>query len=146
MNAPSVAVRRPAVRRWGVTLTATAVSTYALDAVATAAGVALAASQLLNGLSHELVLAFLAATYVAWGAGLKVNLAANCAAARADRHQHERALEGAVRPRQAHRPAHAPDRGRDRLRGHRADQGGALLRGRVRRRARHATACTRTTR
>ncbi|HWM11008.1 MAG TPA: hypothetical protein VNO82_16755, partial [Solirubrobacteraceae bacterium] len=77
MNAPSVAVRRPALKRWGITLTATALSTYALDAFATAAGVALAASQLLDGLSHGLVLAVLAASYVVWGAGLRVNLAAN---------------------------------------------------------------------
>ena len=77
MNAPSVAVRRPALKRWGITLTATALSTYALDAFATAAGVAIAASQLLDGLSHGLVLAVLAASYVVWGAGLRVNLAAN---------------------------------------------------------------------
>jgi hypothetical protein len=62
---------------WAVTLAATAASTCALDAVATAAGVALAASQLLRGLGHGLVLAFLAVTYVAWGAGLRVNLRAN---------------------------------------------------------------------
>jgi hypothetical protein len=45
--------------------------------VATAAGLALAASQLLRGLDHALVLAFLALSYVAWGAGLRVNLRAN---------------------------------------------------------------------
>jgi hypothetical protein len=66
-------------RRWGVTLTATAASTYALDAVATAGGVALVASGALRGLDHGLVLVFLAASYVAWGAGLRVNLAANLA-------------------------------------------------------------------
>jgi hypothetical protein len=66
-------------RRWGVTLTATAASTYALDAVATAAGVALVASGALRGLGHVLVLVVLAASYVAWGAGLRVNLAANWA-------------------------------------------------------------------
>ena len=77
MNAPSVAVKRPVLSRWGVTLTATAVSTYALDAFATAAGVALAASQLLSGLSHGLLLAVLAASYAVWGAGLRVNLVAN---------------------------------------------------------------------
>jgi hypothetical protein len=77
VNPPSVAVPCPRLRRWGITLTATAVSTYALDAVATAAGVLLAASQLLGGLGHGLVLAFLAVTYIAWGAGLRVNLAAN---------------------------------------------------------------------
>jgi hypothetical protein len=66
-----------APKRWAVTFTATALSTYALDAVATAAGVALVASHLLRGLDHALVLAFLASTYVAWGAGLRVNLRAN---------------------------------------------------------------------
>ncbi len=63
--------------RWAITLAATAVSTYALDAVATAAGVALAASQLLAGVSHTGLLAILALSYVAWGAGLRVSLAAN---------------------------------------------------------------------
>ena len=62
-----------------MTLGATLVSTYLLDAVATAAGVALAASQLLRGADHWLVVGFLAATYVAWGLGLRVNLAANWA-------------------------------------------------------------------
>jgi hypothetical protein len=62
-----------------VTLGATLVSTYLLDAVATAAGVALAASQLLRGLDHWVVVAILAATYVVWGAGLRVNLGANWA-------------------------------------------------------------------
>jgi NNMT/PNMT/TEMT family len=69
--------RRPGVRRWGITIAATAASTYALDAVATAAGVALAASQLLRGVDHALLLVFLAGTYVLWAAGLRVNLAAN---------------------------------------------------------------------
>ena len=78
MSTPSVALPCPdALRRWGITLTATAASTYALDVFATAAGLALAASHLLRGLDHTLVLAFLASTYVVWGAGLRVNLAAN---------------------------------------------------------------------
>ena len=64
-------------KRWAVTLAATVASTYLLDAVATAAGVALAASQLPHGLDHWLVVAFLAATYLVWGAGLRVNIAAN---------------------------------------------------------------------
>ena len=64
-------------KRWAITLAATAVSTYLLDAVATAAGLALAASQILRGLDHWLVVAFLAGSYVAWGAGLRVNLGAN---------------------------------------------------------------------
>ena len=62
---------------WLITFVATAASTYALDAVATAAGVLLVASGLLSGLAHPLVLAFLAATYVLWGAGLRANLSAN---------------------------------------------------------------------
>jgi hypothetical protein len=64
-------------RRWGVTLAATAASTYALDAVATAAGIALAASGVLRGAGHAVVLAVLATSYVAWALGLRVNLAAN---------------------------------------------------------------------
>ena len=74
MTTPSVAVP---LRRWGITLTATAASTYALDVVATAAGLALAATHLLRGLDYLVLVAFLLSTYVAWGAGLRVNLAAN---------------------------------------------------------------------
>lgn len=66
-------------RRWAITLGATAASTYALDAVATAAGVALASSGLLSGLDHWSVLALLGCSYVVWGAGLRVNLRANWA-------------------------------------------------------------------
>ncbi len=70
---------RPAAQRWLVTAGATLLSTYALDAVATAAGLALAAAQILQGLEPGLVLAFLAGTYLVWGAGLRVNLQANWA-------------------------------------------------------------------
>jgi hypothetical protein len=63
----------------GITVGATVASTYALDAVATAAGVALVATGALRGLDHWLMLGFLASTYVVWGAGLRVNLAANLA-------------------------------------------------------------------
>jgi hypothetical protein len=66
-------------KRWVVTLGATLLSTYLLDAVATAAGVALAGSQLLHGLDHWPIVAFLALTYVVWGVGLRVNLEANAA-------------------------------------------------------------------
>jgi hypothetical protein len=62
---------------WIITFAATAVSTYALDAVATAAGLLLVASGLLSGLGHPLVLGLLVATYVLWGAALRVNLGAN---------------------------------------------------------------------
>jgi hypothetical protein len=78
VNAPSVAIRRPSsLGRWGVTLAATVVSAYALDAFATAAGVLLALSQLLDGLDHGHLLAFLAVSYVFWAIGLRANLAAN---------------------------------------------------------------------
>ncbi len=64
-------------RAWLATLGATAVSTYALDAVATACGIALLATGLLAGAGHLPLIGFLALTYVAWAAGLRVNLAAN---------------------------------------------------------------------
>ena len=67
--------RRPGP--WLVTAVATAVSTYALDGVATAAGLLLAASGLLGGASHDLLLGVLALSYLAWFAGMRVNLAAN---------------------------------------------------------------------
>ena len=54
------------MKRWGITFTATAVSTYAMDAVATAVGILLAASHLLGGVDHALLLVFLAGTYVLW--------------------------------------------------------------------------------
>lgn len=63
--------------RWAVTVAATVASTYALDLMASAAGLALAASQLLSGLDRAWVLLFLLASYVAWGAGLWANLRAN---------------------------------------------------------------------
>jgi hypothetical protein len=66
-----------ATQRWLFTAAATVLSTYALDAAATVVGLLLAASQLLRGLDHGVVLLFLAGTYVAWWAGLQVNLRAN---------------------------------------------------------------------
>lgn len=65
------------MKKWGVTITATAVSTYALDAVATLTGVALVSSHALRGLEQAYLLIFLGATYVVWGAGVRVNLRAN---------------------------------------------------------------------
>jgi len=55
--------RRPGP--WIATAAATAVSTYALDGVATATGVALAASGLLAALSHDVLLPVLAVSYLA---------------------------------------------------------------------------------
>jgi hypothetical protein len=71
---------RPAAARpgpWAVTVAATALSTYALDAVATVAGIVLVASQLLGGVGQPVLVGLLAVTYVAWAAGMRVNLHAN---------------------------------------------------------------------
>jgi len=72
---------RPSRRRrlvpWAITVAATAVSTYALDAFATAAGVLLVASNALSGLQQWQLLVLVAASYVAWGAGLRLSLRAN---------------------------------------------------------------------
>ena len=70
-------MRATALTSWTVTAGATLASTYALDAVATAAGVALAATGFPQRGGHAAVLALLVASYIAWGAGLRVNLAAN---------------------------------------------------------------------
>ena len=77
MHAPDLSAAGRRGGPWVLTVLATAVSTYALDAAATAAGLALAASGLLDGLGRPALLVFLAGTYVVWGAGLRVNLAAN---------------------------------------------------------------------
>ena len=81
MIAPA-AVRRLATelsagQRWLVAALATIASTYALDAVATAAGLALVATGLLEDWSRLPLLAFLAGSYGVWWLGLRVNLAAN---------------------------------------------------------------------
>lgn len=76
MNALS---RTAPAQRWVATLSATALSTYALDGIATAAGAALAASGLLSGAPHALLLGVLALSYVTWGTGLWQNLGANWA-------------------------------------------------------------------
>jgi hypothetical protein len=71
--------RRIGIRTWVVTCAATVASTYALDVLATAGGALLVGTELLRGLDHWTLLVFLAATYVFWGAGLRVNLRANWA-------------------------------------------------------------------
>ena len=74
---------RPSRRRrlapWAFTVAATAVSTYALDAFATAAGVLPVASNALSGLPQWPLLVLVGASYVAWGAGLRLSLRANWA-------------------------------------------------------------------
>lgn len=74
---PAVPRQGSRTRRWVLTLIATAASAYAIDAVATTAGVLLGASHVLRGLDHRILLAALAGTYVLWGAGLRVNLREN---------------------------------------------------------------------
>ena len=65
------------VKSWLITILATVMSTYALDGVATVGGVVLVASEALAGVGQTLLLLVLVFTYVAWGAGLRVNLKAN---------------------------------------------------------------------
>jgi hypothetical protein len=55
---------------------ATLASTYALDLVATAAGVLIAATRLLAGLPAPWLFAVLAVSYLAWALGLRTNLGA----------------------------------------------------------------------
>ncbi len=65
--------------RWVVTIVATVGSMYALDAVATLAGLALVASGWLAGLPLPALAGFLLATYGFWALGLRANLRANWA-------------------------------------------------------------------
>ena len=76
---PPAASPAPEARRWAATVAATLVSTYALDAVATAAGLALVVSGVLAGAGEAALAVVLAGSYAAWGAGLTVNLGANWA-------------------------------------------------------------------
>ena len=62
---------------WTASTATTVVSSYALDAWAAAAGVALVASGLLAGIAQPWTVALLLGTYVAWGLGLRTNLRAN---------------------------------------------------------------------
>ena len=68
-----------ALRRWLVSIAATGVSTYALDAIATFAGLALVASGIMRDIELSLAWALLGASYVVWWVGLRVSLAANWA-------------------------------------------------------------------
>ncbi|GID95692.1 hypothetical protein Adi01nite_51040 [Amorphoplanes digitatis] len=65
------------MRRWAVSLAATAMSAYALDAGATATGVCLVASGLLSGLGHRWTVVFLVISYAAWALGLRAGARAN---------------------------------------------------------------------
>lgn len=60
-----------------MSVVATVGSTYALDSVATAGGLATAASGLLDGLAPGWLLAALVVSYLTWFLGLRTGLAAN---------------------------------------------------------------------
>jgi hypothetical protein len=64
-------------RRWMISAGATVASTYALDAIATTTGLLLVYSALFQEVDRGGALAFLAVSYVAWGAGLRINLTEN---------------------------------------------------------------------
>lgn len=66
-------------RPWTATGVATLASTYLLDLVSAAAGAGLVGSGLLEGIGAGAALAFLAASYLAWGGALRPSLAANWA-------------------------------------------------------------------
>jgi hypothetical protein len=65
------------MRQWLITIAATALSTYALDATATAAGLLLVATGLLGGLHPVAAAGLLAASYGLWALGMRANLRAN---------------------------------------------------------------------
>ena len=67
------------MRPWLVSIGATGLSTYALDVVATLAGAALVGSGVPDHLDPSWAWSLLAGSYLAWWAGLRVNLAANWA-------------------------------------------------------------------
>jgi len=62
---------------WWVSAAATVVSTYALDLVATCAGLLVVVTGALDGLGGLWLIVALAVSYLAWGAGLRTNLVAN---------------------------------------------------------------------
>ena len=63
--------------RWVITAAATAASALVLDVIASAAGVLLVATRVLDDTSLDVLLAVLASTYGLWAAGLRANVVAN---------------------------------------------------------------------
>ena len=134
-------------RRWAVTLAATAARPTRSTPSPPRPGCCWSPPALLAGLDHRLLLAFLAASYVVWGAGLRVNLRANWALLERTGHEHQRAVEGcATTCRRRTRARRRAAAARGRLRRHRARQGGAVLRRRVRRRRAQRLGLVRATR
>jgi hypothetical protein len=70
---------RSRLRRWLISATATAASTYALEGIATAAGVVLLVSGALDDLPRDQLAVALAASYLLWAFGLRVSVGANWA-------------------------------------------------------------------
>jgi hypothetical protein len=73
----SLPERLRGVGPWSITIVATIASTYALDVLASAAGILLVASGLLAGADRLVLLASLGVSYVFWGLGLRSSLRAN---------------------------------------------------------------------
>ena len=122
-------------RRGSITLAATAASTYALDAVATAAGVllvAIAAAE--RPRPHGSCSPSWPRRTCVWGVGLRANLRANWLLLRRTGTSTNVLSKAAFELARRRGASDAADRGGRGLRRHRARQGGALLRGRVRRR------------
>ena len=67
------------LQAWAATGVATLASVYALDAISTATGALLVTSGLLHGIGLGAAMAFLLASYAAWGVALRPSLAANWA-------------------------------------------------------------------
>jgi hypothetical protein len=67
------------VTSWAVSLGATVLSTYALDAFAAAAGAVLVGSGWCAGFGRPGLVALLVVSYAAWGLGLRANVRANWA-------------------------------------------------------------------
>jgi len=78
-HASSRAMRLRDLARWLAVAAATVMSTLALDAIATLAGILVAASALLEGASEVELWGVLIGTYALWTAGLRVNVIANWA-------------------------------------------------------------------
>ncbi len=74
---PGVSARLGASSRWLVSIVATIASAYALDLVATAAGVLLVGTGLFTGVDLRALLVVLVLSYLAWAGGLRTGLAGN---------------------------------------------------------------------
>ena len=76
-TAPSASHPLRAPLRWVVTVVATGISVISLDLMATAVGVMVVTSHVLDGVTHELAIGLLAVTYLLWAGALGKNVVAN---------------------------------------------------------------------